>query len=557
MKAFLLFFMLLVVQFCSAQKTQVIDYATYIGGLGVDYVANLQLSDNNDILLAASATTGCVTTPGVHKTIYSGGVSDALLQKRDKAGNLIWSTYYGGSLEDATYKIILLKSGKIAMSGQTNSNANIAKEGYQNNYGGGSYDGFLAVFNDDGTLDWATYYGGSGEDAIYGLVEDSKGNLYISGYTYSGSKIATLGSYQLALAGNSDGFLAKFSEDGQLLWGTYIGGTGLDAIYTMDIDVNDQVWLGGISYSTTGLSTTNAYRFFNSGRGDGLLISFDQDGKKVYSTYYGGGDRDEIYVVDIDKEGNIWFGGPTTSSDNIATPGAINETNAGSTDVFLVKFDKDRNRKWGTYLGGNAWDTFFGMDVDPKGNAILCLMTQSSNFWPIRDAMQESFGGGPWDAVYTKIDGDGGLIWSTFHGGNGNDRGIDIKVNSEGNFVFFIIAGSQGLYTENADDKLLNGAQDCLLSIIKEDEMSSINDHQTTKENIMIYPNPASESLSLDIDNIEDYIIQIYDYMGIHYLTKHNSSNILDISTLKNGYYIIKLMSKQKGKTKEISFIKI
>lgn len=557
MKTRLLFLTLLMTQVCFGQLTQSIKYATYIGGQNDDFATNLQIADNDDIFLAISATGGCVTTQGVHQTAYSGGISDVLIQKRDKNATLIWSTYFGGGAEDIANRVILLKSGKIAVVGQTTSTTNIAKDGFQMFNGGGTYDGFLAVFNEDGTLDWSTYFGGLGEDVIYGIVEDSERNLYISGYTNSSSKIATLDCYQFMYGGNGDGFLAKVSEGGQLIWSTYIGGASLDAIYAMDIDENDNIWFGGITYTTSGIITNNAYKTQYSGRGDGLLMSFDKDGKKLYGTYYGGVDTDEIYVLNIDKSGNIWFAGPTKSATNIATTGAISELKSGSTDVFIVKFNNDRKREWATYLGGNQWETIFGIDIDNDGNAILNMMTQSNDFYPIKDAMQEYFGGGPWDAVYAKIDGNGKLIWSTYHGGNDNDRGIDVKVNSEGDLIFFTTVGSQGMHTDDADDKTLNGTQDGLLVIIKEEELSSVLQAKSNQSEMILYPNPVHESLFVDLENSEDYYIEVFNGIGNKMNLNFQSNRQTETSQLPSGLYYVKAIHRHSQSTIFGTFIKI
>jgi len=557
MKTPLLFFAMLMTQICFGQLTQSVKYATYVGGQNDDFACNLQIADNDDIFLAISATGGCVTTPGVHQTAYSGGISDVLIQKRDKNATLIWSTYFGGGAEDIVNKVILLKSGKIAVVGQTTSTTNIAKNGFQMFYGGGSYDGFLAVFNEDGTLDWSTYLGDVGEDVIYGINDDSEGNLYISGYTYSPSKIATLGCYQFIYGGNGDGFLAKVSAGGQLIWSTYIGGPALDAIYAMDIDSAGNIWFGGKSYSTSGLVTNNAYKTQYSGRGDALLMSFDKDGKKLYGTYYGGVDTDEIYVLNIDNSGNIWFAGPTKSATNIATPGAISELRSGSTDVFIAKFNNDRKREWATYLGGNQWETIFGMDIDKDGNAILNMMTQSNDFYPIKDAMQATFGGGPWDAVYAKIDGNGKLVWSTYHGGINNDRGIDVKVNSEGDLIFFTTVGSQGMHTDDADDKTLNGSQDGLLLIIKEEEISSVHNTIPNQTKMTFYPNPVHESLVLDLENSEDYYLEVYDGFGNKMNLDFQSNRQTETSHLPSGLYYVKATHRHSQSTIFGTFIKI
>ncbi len=543
----------------SAQLTQRVNYATYIGGSGWDGASIMDIDAEDNSYLVLFAGDGCITTEGVHQQNYGGGDYDVLLQKRDKNGNLIWSTYYGGSGSDEGYFIKLLKSGKIAIVGYTDSRDGIDKNGRQSTYGGGEYDGFLAVFNEDGTLDWATYIGNSGYDGANVVVIDSEGFIYVSGSTNSTNGISTPGTYQVSNRGNYDGFLSKYSTDGNLIWCTYLGGTNTDFVYAINIDSEDKVWIGGLTYSTSFITTSNAFSISNKGSGDGFLMAFDKNGNKLYGTYYGGSNRDDINVIHIDKYDNIWFGGPTKSNTDIATSDAIKPFNSGLEDVFLVKFNKDKQREWATYLGGSEWDTFFGMDTDKNGNVILSMMTKSEDFVPIDidHAMQPVYGGGPWDAVYSKIDPDGNLIWSTFHGGEGDDRGLDIKVNSDNNLVFFTTTSSLRLHTDDADDTTLDGELDALLVILKEVDISKTIESSKEIFTFNILPNPAVDRLTIDMLNIDRYRVDIFDNLGkaMHDFTQE--ANSIDVRNMASGLYFIQLTDVVTGNVARNSFVKI
>ena len=556
-KMLLLFILVFVSHSTFSQLSPRVTYATYIGGTGDDdFANNIQLGDNDDIFLCLSATDGCVTTTGVHQQTF-GGVNDALIQKRDKSGNLIWSTYYGGSFYDVPGYLKLLKSGKLALVGQTSSITGIAKNGHQQTYNGGGYDGFLAVFNADGTLDWATYIGGTGDDDVYGVDEDSEGNIYVCGYTNSGTGLSTPGTFQTSNRGGYDGFLSKYASTGKLIWSTYVGGTGSDWLVTIQIDRNDNIWVGGMSFATSGLATFNAYSGTNAGNGDGLLMSFDKDGKRLYGTYYGGTGGDGIYVIHIDKEDNIWFGGPTASKSGIATFNGLIPQHSNREDVFLAKFDKDKKRVWATYLGGSEWDTFFGMDTDKEGNAILSMMTKSNDFKPMKQALQSEYGGGLWDAVCTKLDPNGRLIWSTYLGGDGNDRGIDVKVNSAGDIVYFMSAGSENMHTGDADDTTLDGDQDALLAIIREVDISKATDPGLAAKTFNISPNPVADKLTIDIPDFDKYRVNIFDHSGKAMHGYTCEANSIDIRTLTPGIYHIRLTDRTTGVVASNSFVKI
>ncbi len=540
-----------------AQLTQHVTYATYIGGSRNDFALNIELDGNDDIFLSIITQGGCVTTPGVHQQQF-GGSYDALLQKRDKKGNLIWSTYYGGSRDDYVQKMKLLKSGKIALVGFTESGSGIAKNGHQNTYGGGGEDCFIAVFNPDGTLDWATYFGGSNDDNASSITEDSEGNIYVCGDTKSTTKISTEGAYQPQLSGGYDGFLVKFSADGQLIWSTYLGGTGYEYLYDLQVDSEDNLWLGGETSSTSGITTLQAHKVSNSGAGDGFLMSFDKDGKRLYGTYYGGSRRDEIFVIRIDQDDNIWFGGRSQSISNIASTNAIKPYISGVNDVFLAKFNKSKRLQWATYLGGSDLDFLREMTLDKQGNAVLIMSTTSEDFIPIDIdyAMQPDFGG-LWDAVYTKIDPNGKLIWSTYHGGKGEDGNGDVKINTQNELVILTNVGSQGLHTDDAEDTTLDGESDALVVILKEVDISKTT--ESSKETFIfnIIPNPVADKFTIDIPDFDKYKVDIFDYTGKAIHDYIREANGINTRMMTSGVFYIWLTDSTTGVVAGNSFVKI
>ena len=94
----------------------------------------------------------------------------------------LWATYYGGTGWDNANSVACDASGNVYIAGTTNS-SNIASAGFQNVYGGGSYDAFLVKFDASGNRLWATYYGGTGADYGHSVACDALGNVYLAGYT--------------------------------------------------------------------------------------------------------------------------------------------------------------------------------------------------------------------------------------------------------------------------------------------------------------------------------------------------------------------------------------
>src|SRR5690606_28850490 len=120
-------------------------------------------------------------------------------------------------------------AGNIFITGSTKSATGfpVTPGTFQQTYGGGAFDAYVAKLDYTGALLWASYLGGSGRDISYGLDVDGEGNVLISGETESSNFPASPGAYKTSkVGGTSDGFIAKFSGDsGQRLWATYWGGS--------------------------------------------------------------------------------------------------------------------------------------------------------------------------------------------------------------------------------------------------------------------------------------------------------------------------------------------
>src|SRR5690606_37678675 len=129
-----------------------------------------------------------------------------------------WATYYGGSLADLGTGCATDSSGNIFLAGYSVSTG-IATAGAHQDTFAGNWDAYIVKFNHSGIRQWATYYGGSGDDRVYGCASDSAGNVYISGRTNSTTAMATPGSHQ-PINNSANAFLVKFDSGGIRQWGT-------------------------------------------------------------------------------------------------------------------------------------------------------------------------------------------------------------------------------------------------------------------------------------------------------------------------------------------------
>jgi hypothetical protein len=158
------------------------------------------------------------------------------------------------------------------------------------------------------------------------------------------------------------------------------------------------------------------------------------DPKITFSTYLGGSKNDVATSVAVDRAGNTYVAGSTTSSD-LVVRNPIAPRRPARLDAFVTKISPGGRLVYSTYLGGEAYTDGRGIAVDRLGHAYVTGGTGSHQF-PTVNAFQPDYGGGPFDAYVAKLSVSGrSLLYSTFLGGPRNDRGYAIAVDTKGSAV--------------------------------------------------------------------------------------------------------------------------
>ncbi len=323
--------------------TGIRQWATYYGGTGADYGYAVGTDATGNVYLTGGTTSASgIASPGAYQTILSGGGGDAYLVKFDGLGARQWATYYGGN---AGYEfggsVCADGAGNVYLTGGTTSTSGIATSGaYQNAYGGGTLDAYLAKFDITGMLQWATYYGGPGTDGGNSVATDGLGNAYFVGTTNSATGIASPGAYQSGLVGSVNACLAKFDGMGARQWATYYGPTSGGYDPAVATDGISNVYVTGTTNSSSGIASADAYQAtYGGGTNDAYLVKFDALGTREWATYYGGASDDYGISVTTNGSGTVYLAGGTTSTSAIASAGAHQTTQGGGEDAFLAVFN--------------------------------------------------------------------------------------------------------------------------------------------------------------------------------------------------------------------------
>lgn len=324
-------------------------WGTYYGGEGIDQIVCIKIDHNQNIFVAGmSQSRNNITTansfkPVVARSINGNQAEESFLAKFTPNGQRIWATYYGGNDgNDWISSIDIDTNNNVFCSGTTMSYTGISTPGaYQEIFKNTAVtwnDTFIVKFNTDGQRLFGTYYGGTDYDYNKYIKVDKENNFIITGQTRSNNGIGNLNSFQPNNGGGFDSYLAKFTNNGNLIWSTFYGGQSGEEGVSIDIDENNSIYFYGSSSSNNNISTIGAYQENLSGFTDLYILKFTSTGERVWGTYYGGLVSDYSGNISYDKNGVFYISGWTYSSTNIATPDAFQKQLNGDFDTFLVKF---------------------------------------------------------------------------------------------------------------------------------------------------------------------------------------------------------------------------
>src|SRR5690606_4895384 len=257
---------------------------------------------------------------------------------------------------------------------------------------------FLAKFSGSGNLLWSTYFGGTATDNGLALCTDSLNNVYLGGHTRSTSAIATPGAYQTTFSGLDDVFFAQFDSAGVRQWSTYFGGSATERCQSICSDANGNLYATGYTLSTNDIATSGSHQPTLGGYVDAFIVKFNNAGTRIWSTYYGGTEMDEGYGIRLDNIGNLYLSGTTSSTSAISTPGTYKDTLTGSADALIAKFDTSGVRLWSTYFGGDVGEYAYSLFITPAAELYVGGMTSSISGLSTVGSHQEITGGGISDA---------------------------------------------------------------------------------------------------------------------------------------------------------------
>ena len=505
-KLLLLFFFQLSIS--KGQQAPQITWEKPLGGSGYEEAKSIKQTYDGGYIIA-----GYTNSNNGDITDGNNGGNDFWIVKLNSSGSKVWDKTFGGSESDKAYSILQTSKGDYIVAGSTKSSGGDISDG--NN---GEYDSWILKLDSSGNKVWDKTFGGSKSDYLSSIQQTFDEGYIVAGSTYSSDGDVIDGNN-----GDSDFWIFKLDSLGNKVWDKTFGGTKDD--YTRSIQ---QTIEGGYIVAGSTRSTGGDISDGNNGWTDYWILKLDEFGNKIWDKTLGGIRDDYPKSIQQTSDGGYVIAGYTNNDD-----GDITDGNNGGNDYWIVKLDSSGIKVWDKTLGGSESDKAYSIQKTFDGGYIIAGETANND----GDVSDGNNGG--YDYWILKLDSSGSKVWDKTLGGSGWDWANSIQQTTDGGFVLAGLA-----YSWDSDVSNNNyGSGD--FWIVKLDMDISVTINQTQLKNtFFLYPNPTKSQIVIGIDlhqSIGEVLITDMTGKIVKQFETQNTTAEIDISTLENGIYLVKV----------------
>lgn len=399
------------------------------------------------------------------RNLSIGGNIDAFLVKYNSSGVVQWMTRITSTGADLAYAVATDASGNIFVTGQGGSGAVVtARNSDGTSFGttltnAGTNDVFIAKYNTNGFVQWITRVASTGVDSGFSIATDASGNVLVTGQSGSGTAITAYTATTdaaffrtFANAGSNDTFVVKYNTNGVVQWIASIASTGADIGYGITTDSSNNIYVTGQGGSGVAVTVYNSSgtafvpTIPNAGGTDAFIVKYNSTGFVQWVARVASTASDIGYGIKTDSNNNVYVigqggaGAVVTAYDLSNNAFGTTLANAGSSDVFIAKYNTSGIVQWVARIATNALDIGYSITTDSSNNVYVTGQVPA-NFLGITayNANGTTFGtlasglAGNEEVFLAKYDTNGTVQWFTKMTSAGTDTGRSITVDSTGN----------------------------------------------------------------------------------------------------------------------------
>ena len=477
-------------------------------------------------------------------TFLGPGICNIYISKCDASGNPIWMNAAGGDYYVYGNSLAVDGNKNLFIAGCFKGDSMVmgSLKLYNNSFGSDRKNFFIAKLDSLGNFVWL-----KGGTCIYDnyvnvVYTDDLDNLYITGsYSFTPMTVDTI---TLPSCSVEDVFIAKYTNNGDIVWAKSFQGMFYESSLGMAFDGLNNLYVGGMHPGNISMDVDTLF-------GGGSYISkFDLDGNLIWlkngniiMTGMAANSIGDIYLC-----GN--FGGTLIlGSDTLVS--------AGSGDFVLAKHDSSGNLIWGKSVGGFKNDYCTNVTTDPFGNAYIAGHYFSDSISIEGNTYDNQSGASvSSDLLYIKFDSVGQIKWVQETGGLAYDWNGGLSFN-EASGSLCAIGSFQSPYIDfgsasftNSGISLSGTRADIFLCSMSPSSVSV--EELSSKSKLIVYPNPFSDELFFSIEMLpqgKKLEIQLIDILGkvVYQLPIVTSEGIIKTNAdVKAGVYFLSIVSDER-----------
>jgi hypothetical protein len=319
-----------------------------------------------------------------HTTV---GGTDAYILALNTNGDFLWAKTFGGTGADRGQAITVDNLGNVYCTGIYKLTADFDPgTSVSNMTSVGKFDVFLLKLDIAGNYIWAKSFGGSLTDKGMGIVTDSNGNIYTTGFFEDTCDFDPNGGVNNLISnGDEDIFVTKLNSLGIYQWSINIGGMNKDRATDIAINSADEIFITGRVVGSVdfdpGINT-----HFESHLGTySYVLKLSGSGDYIWSNSIGSGSGtlNQAYSIAVNDNDNIFICGEFAGNlQNNTAAGTVNLNSFGSTDIFVSMIDSVGNFNWIAQMGGSAYEGGYGIATGSNFTYIIGSFSGTVDFDP-------------------------------------------------------------------------------------------------------------------------------------------------------------------------------
>jgi hypothetical protein len=539
-------------------QTSALEWVHAFGGTQGDNGQAVATDSQNNVYVAGTFSGTADFDPGTGITYLNAGAgSNVFIQKLSPGGDLIWAKAFPVGGSTVITSIAVDPSDHVILGGRfTGTMVFPTVDSTSTISSPGQADAYMAKMNPGGQFIWTRSFGNpndtaSHSDQINALKTDASGNIYSTGHFYGTADFdpSPMGAVILTATGaNMDIFIQKLSPGGDLIWVKKIGAGSSEQSGSMSIHQNTLLLAGFFQQTVDFDPSPSTTSLSSQGYADIFLLSLTTDGDFNHVKQFGSIYSDKGVGVTTDPTGAIYLTGIFDAPIDLDPgTGTHQVTPANGTDFFILKLTPSADFSWAKTFAGTYYKHCRGLAYHPdNGIVVPGIFNDTVDFDPGNPAgshfsVQD-------DIFIVYLDSNGNYIWSGSYGNPGildNDYVTDIAVDNLGGIY------STGWFVETVDfdcgpgvaELTPSGPSDIYIQKLN-GNILSLTSHST--DDFKLYPNPASQQLSISAASLNNCRVTICNSLGIIVLEKALSGTEyqLDIQSLSPGSYVVNLTNE-------------